>query len=47
VNPAAVWKIDNTMMAGRKIAIVASCARFAGTIVIQVATTVTNFGITR
>jgi len=34
-------------MAGRKIAIVASCARFAGTIVIQVATTVTNFGITR
>jgi hypothetical protein len=42
-----MWKIDNTMMAGCKIADVASYARFAGTIVTQAATIVTNFGITR
>jgi hypothetical protein len=47
VNPAAVWKIDNTMRAGRKIVNVASYARFAGTIVTQVAAAVTNFGLTR
>jgi hypothetical protein len=47
VNPAAMWKIDNTMRAGCKIADAASYAGFAGTIIAQVVTTVTNFGLTR